>query len=80
MRKEISESIKTSTGYGLPNIIKSERLFNKLFWLTFLMLSMTAAAYYVFNDLADYYNYEVVTTIKTEYDQVDHIQIYRITM
>ena len=33
------------------------------------MLSMTAAAYYVFNDLADYYNYEVVTTIKTEYDQ-----------
>jgi hypothetical protein len=30
---------------------------------------MTAASLYIFYDLVDYFNYEVVTTVKTEYDQ-----------
>ena len=35
----------------------------------FLALSETGTAYYIFSDIVDYSNYEVVTTIKTEYDQ-----------
>ena len=69
MKKVILALIETSTAYGLPNIVRSRRLFNKLFWLTFIVLSLTAATYYIVNDLIDYYNYEVVTTVKTEYDQ-----------
>jgi hypothetical protein len=69
MKREIFHLIEFSTVYGLPNIFRSRRLFNKLFWLTFLVLSMTAASLYIFYDLVDYFNYEVVTTVKTEYDQ-----------
>ena len=69
MKKVILALIETSTAYGLPNIVRSRRLFNKLFWLTFIVLSLTAATYYIVNDLEDYFNFEVVTTVKTEYDQ-----------
>ena len=69
MKKEIFQLIEFSTAYGLPNIFRSKRFFNKIFWTTFLIVSMALAAYYIVNDLADYFNYEVVTTVKTEYDQ-----------
>jgi len=69
MKKEIFQLIEFSTAYGLPNIFRSKRFFNKIFWTTFLIVSMALAAFYIFNDLADYFNYEVVTTVKTEYDQ-----------
>ena len=69
MEREVSALIETSTAYGLPNIFRSKRLFNKLFWLAFLLASVTAAVYYIVNDVVDFYNYEVVTSVKTEYDQ-----------
>ena len=69
MKKEINSLIETSTAYGLPKIVRSKRLFNKIFWLAFLIASVAAASYYIFNDVADYYSFEVVTTVKTEYDQ-----------
>ena len=69
MNINLSDLIKTSTAYGLPKIVRSKRLFNKIFWLAFLIASVAAASYYIFNDVADYYSFEVVTTVKTEYDQ-----------
>jgi len=69
MKKEIFQLIEFSTAYGLPNIFRSKRFFNKIFWTTFLIVSMALAAFYIVNDLADYFNYDVVTTVKTEYDQ-----------
>ncbi len=42
---------------------------DKKFWLAFLITSLTGAAYYIVNDLVEFYNYEVVFTVKTENDQ-----------
>ena len=69
VKKQVAELIQESTAYGLPNVYRSKRLFNKLFWMFFLVASFAGAFYYIVNDLVDYFNYEVVTTVKTEYDQ-----------
>ena len=68
MRKEISILIQYSTAYGIPNVLRSRNLFNKIFWLAFLVLSGAGAIIYIYSDLVDYLNYDVVTTVKTEYD------------
>ena len=67
--KEAKELSLTSTAYGLPNVLRSRRLLNKLFWLSYLILSATGAAYYIYFDVVDFLDYEVVTVIQTEYDQ-----------
>ena len=54
MKRDLFDLIKASTAYGLSNII---------------FVSVAAASYYIVNDLVDYYNYDVVTAIKIEYDQ-----------
>ncbi len=69
IKNKVSELIQVSTAYGLPNVYRSKRLFNKSFWLFFLVISFMGASYYIYNDIVDYFNYEVVTTVKTEYDQ-----------
>ena len=47
MKRKILESVETSTAYGLRNISRSKRLFNKFFWVTFLVLSVTLSSYYI---------------------------------
>ena len=67
MGKELLKMLKTSTAYGVPNLVKSKRIFNKLFWICFLVLSSSASFYFIY--LVEYLSYDVVTIVKTEYDQ-----------
>ncbi len=69
MKKEISEKLLGSTAYGLPNIIRSRRLFNTIYWIFFFIMSLIGASYYIYSDIIDYFNYEVVTVIESKYDQ-----------
>ena len=67
MTKEIFELIQTlNKANTISNILRYKWLWNKIFWLAFLILSLTGAVYYIVNDLVDYYEYEIV---KTEYNQ-----------
>ena len=68
-KKELSKMLRTSTAYGIPNIIQRRRLFNKFFWLFFLLTSSVFSFYYTYIGVVEYYKYEVVTEIKNEYDQ-----------
>ena len=68
LKEKISERIQLSTAYGLPNILRSKPLFNKMFWLFFLIISFSLASFYIVTDLIDYFDYKVVTVVKTEYD------------
>jgi len=71
--KEIINTSKdlalNSTAYGISNILRSEKLFNKLFWIFYMLISSAAAAYYIFENISSYLEYEVVTIIKQEYKQ-----------
>jgi len=69
IKKGVSELIQVSTAYGLPNVFRSKRLFNKLFWTIYFLLSFIGACYYIFKDIHDYFSYEIVTLVQTEYDQ-----------
>ena len=69
MKKEIAELVQYSTAYGVPNLQRSKRLFNKVLWTIFLITAVVCGSYYIYNDLVDYFNYEVVTTVKSNYDQ-----------
>ena len=67
--KKIKELLSVSTVYGVPNLMKSKRLFNKIFWILF-MLAMSAASYYFINkEVISYLNFDVVTVVTREYEQ-----------
>jgi hypothetical protein len=61
--------LKTSTAYGVPHLFRSKRMFNRIFWLCFLVMSTIVSVYYVYAEIMEYFKYEVVTTAKYEYNQ-----------
>jgi len=65
---ECVELAKGSTAYGIPNLLRSKRLFNKLFWLCFLLLGSAVTSFYIYESVNEYLSFEVVTVIRTEYD------------
>jgi len=69
MKNEIEELLLVSTVYGVPNLVKSKRLLNKLFWLCFLLVSAVICCYYIHIGIIAYLEYDVITIVKTEYDQ-----------
>ena len=73
MFSEIKNEIKNmaigSTAYGVPNLFRSKRLLNKVFWLFFLVASSAVSCVYVYLSIIDYYKFDVVTLIETVYEQ-----------
>ncbi len=65
----IMRMIKSSTVYGVPHLFRSKRICNRIFWMCFIMISLIASTYYVYAELMEYLNYEVVTIAKQKYDQ-----------
>jgi len=66
---ECVELAKGSTAYGIPNLLRSKRLFNKVFWLCFLLLGSAVTSFYIYESVNEYLSFEVVTVIRTEYEQ-----------
>ena len=65
----ITKMIETSTAYGLPNFIRSKRMFNRIFWLLFIIMSTGVSSYYVYAEIMEYFNYDLITIAKQKYDQ-----------
>ena len=68
-QKSMTKLVLVSTAYGIPNVFRSNRIFNKIFWLIFLLISTAMASVYIYRGIMAYYNYEVVTLIKQDYGQ-----------
>ena len=69
IKERISELLFDSTSYAIPHLIKSQRVFNKIFWVFFLIISIIISFYYTYEAINEYYNYEIVTEIRNEYEQ-----------
>jgi hypothetical protein len=54
----------SSTSHGIPNIIKTDRKCLKIMWLILFLLSSSVGIYLVIQSFINYFNYEVVTSIK----------------
>jgi hypothetical protein len=53
-----------STSHGIPNIIKSDRKCLKIMWLILFLLSSSVGIYLVIQSFINYFNYDVVTSVK----------------
>jgi len=65
--KIIEKSIEIglgSTSHGLPNIIKTDRKCLKIMWLIFFLLSSSVGIYTIIQSFINYFNFDVVTSIK----------------
>ena len=69
LKDSIINLLLTTTTYGIPNIFMRIRVFNKIYWLLFLIISLIASFYYTYAGIVEFYKYEIVTEIKQEYDQ-----------
>ena len=65
----VAHMLSDSTAYGVPKLFRSKRLFYKLFWLAFILMGSGASAYYIWDAINSYYDYEVITKIESVYEQ-----------
>ena len=65
--KDIKEALReialSSTCQGLPNIVKSNSLFFRIFWTFFLIVSSSYCFYSIVKSINSYLNWEVITNI-----------------
>jgi len=64
MLKAVLNSVSNSTAYGLPNLVKSKRLFHKLMWLFFMVSSTSASKSFENKKLS-----EIILQCQFGYDQ-----------
>lgn len=69
IKTKTSELAQGSTAFGVPNIFRSKRWFNRLFWLCFVIASNTVSFFYVYQTIDDFFDFDVVTVIQTKFDQ-----------
>ena len=68
LKSIIIQAISDSTAHGLPNIIKSEKLFLKIFWIIIFILSSSYAINFILDSVNAYLSYESVTKIEVTKD------------
>lgn len=69
IKEALFEIISTSTSHGLPNIVRSRRIFHKLLWLVSTALSCAFCAKFIYDGVSNYFDFPVVTVIETIYEQ-----------
>ena len=69
MKKNLAQHLSDSTAYGVPKIVKSSRLFFRLFWMTFFLAGCATSIYFVYDAVMNYLEYEVITKIESVYEQ-----------
>ena len=68
LKEKVTELIQNTTAYGAPKLLRSKNIFNRVLWLSFILLSNVFACIYIYSYMVDYLNYNVVTVVSTEYD------------
>ena len=61
---------------GIPNIIRSKRLFNQLIWIILLVSSSGICSYYSFKCIMDFLNMNILLIFKHIMKRILHFQLY----
>lgn len=69
LKQILSNLGSTSTAYGIPCLVRSERFYQRIFWISFILGSSIASFCLIKNDVLEYLDYKVVTTTQTLYEQ-----------
>jgi hypothetical protein len=59
----IKETFGNSSIHALPNIVRNDCIVIKFVWLICFFGSAVACGYFIFQSIADYLNYDIVTVI-----------------
>lgn len=65
----IHQIIVSSTAHGIPNILRTRRLFHKIMWIISTLASVGVCIWFILSSISDYLQYSVVTTIESVYEQ-----------
>ena len=63
MKIRTCELLEVSTIHGIPNMIRSKKLFIFIMWSTFTILSACLGSYFVIDSVLNYLKFESVTKI-----------------
>lgn len=68
IKNKLISLIQDSTSHGLPNVFRTERLFFKIMWFTFFLISLAFGTWTIISSFIDFFNYDVVTQIDIVYE------------
>ena len=60
------ETLESSSIHALPNIVRNKYYTVKFVWVFCFLLSSGGCGYFVFQSIADYLNFDVVTQIEVK--------------
>jgi len=69
IKEKIKEMITDSTIHALPNMYKTEKIYFKLMWFSFFLITFIFSIRYIYKTVSDYLLYETVTKISIGIDQ-----------
>jgi len=70
VKNMVLKAIDSWTGHGIPNIFSAETLFAKVAWSVVLVLFFIPCCYYIYNSIAGFFEYDVISNIKI-YNQAE---------
>jgi hypothetical protein len=69
LKKKCVKALSCSTFHGVPRIIASETIFQKLFWATIILAMYAYFSLNIVNNVLEFLKYPVVTNINTVYEK-----------
>ncbi len=69
LKKKCVQALSCSTFHGVPRIISSERLFQKVFWIAIILAMYAYFSLSILNNVLEYLKYPVVTSINMVYEK-----------
>ncbi len=64
---KLNNLVSESTAFGIPNIVRRERIFNKILWLSFVLSGTLASIFFTIQALNDYFEFDTITKIGYKY-------------
>ena len=69
LKKQVLALLRALTAYGVPKLINSKKVLNKIFWIFYLCISAVLSIWFINGTINDYLSYDVVTKIESVYEQ-----------
>ena len=63
----VKETLEGSSVHAIPNIARSRDWILSLIWSVFLLISVSACAWYLYDSISSYYERQVITNVKVNY-------------
>jgi len=69
IKQKISSILEVSSFHGLPNIVRAKKAIIIIMWIIVTFLSTCAGAYFIIDDIIDFFKYNTVTTLQEVCEQ-----------